>query len=375
MRFIEKSICGATLVLAAGSAAAQSSVTLYGVVDAFMQYEDNGGTHTFSERSGGSTSSLFGLKGSEDLGGGTKAEFDVETGFNANNGVLFADTTALFYRQAWVGLSNQKYGSVSMGRQYQPSFIVVYPTDPFHANEILSPLSAMVLATFDRNTLATQYDPGRISNSILYKSPDLYGFKFYGMYGFAATTTQPVPETSGNVLDVGATYSGYGLYAGAAYTMQHPGTETLPTLPSVLNPLNLMATEHFTGALAYRIGIVNLQFNYSYSRPDTPAARSTAALLGAAHPVSNMELGATIQATPQDAIVIAGIERNVRGAHDNTPGVEVGVDHNISKRTSFYARAGYIKNNGTSMMSWPGIQPTATDSKQYLAVLGITHRF
>jgi predicted porin len=88
-----------------------------------------------------------------------------------------------------------------------------------------------------------------------------------------------------------------------------------------------------------------------------------------------MELGATIQATPEDVIAIAGIERNVRGVHDNTPGIEVGVDHSLSKRTSLYMRAGYLKNNGTANMSWPGVSAVASGSKQVLAVLGMTHRF
>ena len=64
----------------------------------------------------------------------------------------------------------------------------------------------------------------------------------------------------------------------------------------------------------------------------------------------------------------------VRGVDDNSPGIEIGAEHFLSKRTSLYMRAGYIKNNGTSNVSWPGI--VATDgSKQVLAVLGISHRF
>ncbi|HZZ11485.1 MAG TPA: porin [Paraburkholderia sp.] len=371
MRFINQGVCGATLILAAGGAAAQSSVTLYGVVDANIQYQSNGGVHSYSEKSGGSTGSLFGLKGEEDLGGGLKAQFDVESGFNVNNGGLFADTTALFYRQAWVGLTSAQYGSLTMGRQYDPSFRVIYPAEPFRANEVLSPFSANVLAV-DRNTLSTQYDSGRASNSIMYQSPDLRGVKLYGMYAFSTTVTQPVPATSGNMLNVGASYSGYGFYAGLAYVNQHPGQETIATLPG---PLNLLGTEHFIGALAYRIGIVNFQFNYSYNRAQDPAPGSLAARVGTAHSLSIAELGATIQATPADLITIAGVQRNVRGAHDNTPSIEVGVDHSISKRTSFYLRAGYMKNNGTATVSWPGITVSEPGTKQILAALGMTHRF
>ncbi|MFM0739674.1 porin [Paraburkholderia xenovorans] len=372
MRFINQGVCGATLILAAGgAAAADSSVTLYGVVDANIQYQSNGGVHSYSEKSGGSTGSLFGLKGSEDLGGGLRAQFNVESGFNANNGGLFADTTALFYRQAWVGLTHEQYGSLSMGRQYEPSFRVIYPSDPFRANEVLSPFSAYVLAV-DRNTLSTQYDSGRASNSVMYQSPDLRGFKLYGMYAFAATVSQPVPATSGNMLNVAATYSGYGFYAGIAYVNQHPGQETIAGLPA---SLSLLGTEHFIGALAYRIGIVNFQFNYSFNRAKDPAAGSLAAHLGTAHSLSIAELGATIQATPADTLTIAGVQRNVRGAHDNTPGIEIGADHSLSKRTSLYMRAGYMKNNGTATVSWPGVTVSAPGTKQILATVGVTHRF
>lgn len=372
MRLISQGICGATLILAAGSAAAaDSSVTLYGVADTFVQYLDNGGAHSFSERSGGSTGSLFGLKGNEDLGGGLAAQFDVESGFNINNGSQFVDTSALFYRQAWVGLSDAKYGTVTFGRQYEPSFRAIYPSDPFRANEVMSPFSALVLAV-DRNTLSTQYDGGRASNSMLYQSPNLKGLQFYGMYAFSATVSQPVPSTSGNMLNVAATYSGYGFYAALSYVNQHSGQETITGLPT---SLSLLGTEHFIGALAYQIGIVNLQFNYSYQHAKDAPAHSLAALLGTAHSLSIAELGATIQATAADAIEIAGVQRNVRGAHDNTLGVQLGVDHSLSKRTSLYMRAGYMKNNGSATVSWPGITVSEPGTKQVLATVGMTHRF
>jgi len=372
MRLISQGICGATLVFVAGSAAAaDSSVTLYGVADTFVQYLDNGGKHTWAERSGGSTGSLFGLKGDEDLGGGLKAQFDVETCFNLNNGTLFADTTALFYRQAWVGLNHATYGSLSFGRQYEPSFRIVYPTDPFRLNEALSPFSANVLAV-DRNTLSTQYDSGRSSNSVLYQSPNMRGLQLYGMYAFSSTVTQPVPATTGNMLNVAMSYTGYGFYAGLAYVNQHAGQETLAALPA---PLSLLGTEHFIGSLAYRLGIVNFQFNYSYNRPKDAPARSLAARLGTAHSLSIAELGATIQVTAADVIQIAGVERDVRGAHDNTPGIEVGAEHSLSKRTSVYMRAGYMKNNGAATVSWPGVTVTEGGTNQVMATVGMTHRF
>lgn len=372
MRVGKQGTCGVLLAIAAGSAvAADSSVTLYGVADTYLQYLDNGGAHTISEASGGSTGSLVGLKGNENLGGGLTAQFDVETGFNINNGSLLVDKTALFYRQAWVGIKDETYGSLTLGRQYDAAFRIVYPSEPFNVNEVLSPFSAMVLAV-DRNTLSTQYDPGRLSNSVLYQTPRIGGLQGYAMYSFAATVTAPVPATTGNTLGVGMNYTGGALYAGFAYTNQRPGTETIASLPAALT---LLGTEHFVGALAYRLGIVNLQFNYSYQRADDPSPRTLAAILGTAHSLSIAELGATIQATATDAIELAALYRNVRGAHDNTPGFQAGIDHFLSKRTSVYARVGYMKNNGTSTVSWPGDSVSEPGTNQFMGAIGMTHRF
>ncbi|MDR5799411.1 porin [Caballeronia sp. LZ001] len=371
MRFSSKGLCAAILGLTAGSAAAQSSVTLYGVADTFFQFLANGGQQSWSLRSGGNSASLLGFKGSEDLGGGLKAVFTLEGGFNVNNGTSQVDSSAMFYRQAWVALTHEKYGSLQVGRQYQPTFWLLYPSDPFRANEALSPLAA-ASTTVDRNTLATQTAGGRSSNAIVYKTQNMGGVELRGMYALAASVAQPYPLTTGNMLDIAASYTGHGLYAGVAYQNQHPGSKTMPGLPATLPTLG---TEHFTGALAYRVGPVNFQFNYAYHRPkDTPAG-SLAARLNAGHPFSTMEAGATIQATPADTIEIAAMQRVARGVHDNAWLVQAGFDHSISKRTGFYGRAGFLKNNGTSTAGWPGISPNGLNATETLVAAGMTHRF
>ncbi|KXU82960.1 porin [Paraburkholderia monticola] len=371
MCIIRQSIGGAVLLLAAQGAWAQSTLTLYGVVDSFVQYLDNGSAHSYSLRSGGGSGSSLGLKGDEDLGGGLTAKFVLESGYNVNNGSFFVDSSTLFYRQAWVGLAHADYGSLTFGRQYQPTFWAIYYTDPFRGNEVLSPVAAAAVAV-DRNTLATQAASGRSSNSIEYQSPVVGGLKLYTMYAFSSTTTLPVVQAVGNLFDIALTYNGFDLFAGLAYQNQHAGSENLPGLPAALN---LLGTERFTAAVAYRIGIVNLQANYTYNRSNDAPSGSLAARLGAAHSYSFTEIGATIQASAADAVVIAGIERNARGVNDSAKGIQIGIDHSISKRTQIYARAGYIKNHGTSMMSWPAVSVTELGSSQSMVALGITHRF
>src|ERR1700737_875083 len=99
------------------AAQAQSSVTLYGVADDGITYTNNQGGHAnYQTFSGGLGGSKFGFLGSEDLGGGTKAIFQLESGYDLNSGKL-GYNQRLFGRQAYVGLSGN-YGSVKLGRQY-----------------------------------------------------------------------------------------------------------------------------------------------------------------------------------------------------------------------------------------------------------------
>jgi predicted porin len=88
----------------AGSANAQSSVTLYGVIDTFIESTNAGNGLTTRMGSSGFYASRFGMKGTEDIGGGNRINFTPEGGINTNNG-SGADPTALFNRQAWVALS------------------------------------------------------------------------------------------------------------------------------------------------------------------------------------------------------------------------------------------------------------------------------
>src|SRR5258708_11459203 len=106
-----------TLPLLAGAAHAQSSVTLYGFVDAGLVYVNNQFGHSNIESITGQTSgSRWGLRGSEDLGGGLKAIFTLENGFDSSNGKLLQGGRE-FSRQAFIGLSSDKLGTFTMGRQ------------------------------------------------------------------------------------------------------------------------------------------------------------------------------------------------------------------------------------------------------------------
>ncbi|MDP9649913.1 porin [Paraburkholderia caledonica] len=192
LRRIDAVLFGAA-VTASVPALSQSSVTLYGIVDNGLSYTSNQ-TSTLGSTSGGKSAvklapgvwagSRFGLKGGEDLGGNTKAIFQLESGFNSGTGAQ-QYTNAMFGRQAWVGVTNPAYGTFTAGRQYASYY------------QMLSPYSPTTWLTGyygahpgDIDGLDTIY---RANNTLEYTSPKLYGLTVSGSYslgGVAGSTNR-----------------------------------------------------------------------------------------------------------------------------------------------------------------------------------------
>lgn len=207
-------VAAAATSLVAGAAQAQSSVTLYGIVDNGFAYVNNvapstgatsGGKSLVKMNNGVWAGNRFGLKGSEDLGGGTKAIFTLEQGFNIMNGTQ--STAGLeFHRQAWVGLTNDAFGTVTMGRQYTPYYTLLSPWSP----------TTWLTGAFgahpgDIDSLDTNY---RTNNQVIYTSPNLYGFTFSGGYAFGGT---PGSVAANSVWSVAAQYKNGPFGIGVGY--------------------------------------------------------------------------------------------------------------------------------------------------------------
>uniref|UniRef100_UPI0011842E36 porin n=1 Tax=Paraburkholderia sp. BCC1884 TaxID=2562668 RepID=UPI0011842E36 len=157
---------------------AQSSVTLYGVLDAGITYQSNvAGKSRWSEGTG-IDQSLFGLRGSEDLGGGLKAIFTLESGFNLGNG-RFSNDGGMFNRQAFVGLSSQ-YGTVTLGRQYD-SMVDYFALTTANGNWA----GYLFSHPYDNDNTDNSF---RLNNSVKYTSPDINGLHFGGTYAFSNDT-------------------------------------------------------------------------------------------------------------------------------------------------------------------------------------------
>ena len=153
-----------------GTAAAQSTMTMYGVVDAAMTYSSNqNGASNVYMRSGNQQSSRLGFRGTEDLGNGSQVVYVLEAGFNLDDGTS-SQSGSLFNRQAYVGLSDEKAGTLTVGRQYTTYYMFVGPVGQVGAV-----------------TGATGAHPGdydgldvtvRSNNAVSYVSPTWSGLQF-----------------------------------------------------------------------------------------------------------------------------------------------------------------------------------------------------
>lgn len=198
-------LVAATLSIGVMSGAhAQSSVTLYGIVDAGVQYTSNSTTAAkYAFLSGGNYSDRCGIKGTEDLGDGLAAIFTLENGFNIGSGA-FATAGTEFNRQAFVGLANKRYGTLTFGRQYSVTTDLI---------ESYGPASISGLGAFPGDI--SDMDNGvRLNNAIKFKTVSFNGFTADAMYGFS---NNPGQMNGGAAWAAGFNYVQGPIVAGATY--------------------------------------------------------------------------------------------------------------------------------------------------------------
>jgi predicted porin len=263
---------GAVLLAGAcGTAAAQqNSMTIYGVVDAALVYANNqnGQSNTYM-RSGNQASSRLGFKGTEDLGGGTQALYVLEAGFNLDDGTA-SSSGSIFNRQAYVGLSNNRVGTLTIGRQYTPYYLFVGP-----------------LGQVNYITGATGAHPGdidgldvtiRSSNSMTYMSPVWHGVQIglMGAVGEQAEGKRDGDTFSGAIkYDVGAWNFALGYQAlrnGAnGATWDPTASSSFSKSPVNAGYLSADAVHYIAAAAHYQVGRIGLGAigtNVQY-RPDS----------------------------------------------------------------------------------------------------------
>ncbi|RQR32360.1 porin [Burkholderia sp. Bp9143] len=362
----------------AAHAHAQSTVTLYGVVDTGLMYVHNsGGKSTqLMMASGTESGSRWGLKGSEELGGGLKAIYQVENGFSSTSGRL-GQGGRMFGRQAYVGLSDAgSWGSITLGRQYDPLIDLVQPVqgDNYLGGFFSSP-----------GDIDNADNSVRVNNAIKWSSPSWSGLQFSAMYSFGG-----VAGATGS----GQTYSGAAAYtngplavaAGFLHVDNGNGSVAQRANTSADSLFNSSVNAAYASARSvniaraggrYTLGAFTLGGYYSYSQynPDASSA------FGRSEKYHNGSVYGVWQVSPA---LLAEVGYNyLRSLGDSSAKYHqfsVGADYNISKRTDIYTVASYGRATGqngagAAQAVIGSMDIDAGKRSQAIVTAGLRHRF
>jgi len=369
----------------AGAAQAQSSVTIYGIVDTGLVYTskavNTGNASTgskFGLNSGIIQGSRIGFKGVEDLGGGLSAVFQLETGFNNDNGALNGqdpNTTNLFRRKSVVGLSGG-FGTVLVGRQTDFA-------DTISAYTSVNDFGGVTGAVGHN---LNRLEGTRTNNSISYTTANLSGFTGNLIYGFGETAGQ---TSAGQSFGIGGKYDNGPLGLGINYYQSKQGAT--PSDTSLLSTANATvagnsAYKGLNVVASYQFGPARVYGNYSRVKQDLNTGSPTAVAaktLGAANKADIYELGTAYSLSP--SLKLLGAVTHTRADFNSSSKgkltqISLGTDYWLSKRTDLYA---FVANIRATDMANTGVFGDATgtaaignasDSQTAVAV-GIRHKF
>ncbi|MGF6976183.1 putative porin [Paraburkholderia sp. JPY465] len=379
----KKLVAASVLSVVVAPAMAQSSVTLYGVIDEGFNYTNNVTGHPVYElQSGWAQGSRWGLKGAEDLGGGLKVVFQLENGFNASNGKL-GQGGLMFGRQAYVGIASDQFGTFTLGRQYDSVVDYLAQTT---ANG--SWAGYMFSHPYDNDNTDNTF---RVNNTVKYASPVFAGFQFGGTYGFSNSTN----FGDNRQYSVGGQYTNGGLLIAAAYLQaNNPSSNAVGAITNggdenfLANRLRI-----FGAGVNYTFGSATLGFAYTNTLVDQPVS---SAYVGAITPAGgtlsslrfqNFEVNGKYQFTP--AFYAGAMYTYTRASFNATDGKEhpnyqtVGLmaDYNLSKRTDIYVQGAYQHVGGgktgtvLDLAYIPGADDVSSNQNQFTARVAIRHKF
>lgn len=358
---MKKSLVALAVLAAAGAASAQSSVTLFGVVDATLSIgrgDGAGSSDRLQLTDSGYNSSRLGFRGVEDLGGGLSASFWLEAGLNNDNGSGDLTSTnnqgaaaaggggLTFNRRSTVSLSGG-FGEIRLGRDYSPQFWNLTVFDPFGTNGVGQTLTTGIAGSPGLNPVAV-----RASNSIAYFLPANIG-GFYGqVQGWLGENAENGAATEDDGRGLGARF---GYAAG---------------------PLNVALAIAQTDYAAGDIRQINAgaQWDFGFMKLMGQVGRDTADLatgdvdgttflVGALVPVGAGEIRAAYSQYKIDA-----------GTDPRSRKFSLGYVHNLSKRTALYTTAAYVRNRGGAATALNGATTAANDSSTGFD-FGIRHSF
>ena len=365
------------LALAAPAAFAQSSVTIYGIVDLDGQYV-SGASKAVRVTSGGLAGSRIGFKGTEDLGSGLYADFVLEGGLNADLGSS-AQGGALFGRQAFGALRTPS-GTFSAGRQYSSIYTITGEFSAF-SNTNVGPTTAALggyaggyepvqggsgTATTQTNATGESLNggPARVNNSVRYTTPSFSGFKASALYGAGEVTGA---TTKTRLFDGSVRYTGFGFDAMLGVISD----KALGATP---------ATSADVTTILLGVGYVFDAFHVEGGYLKGDDKRNIASTLQ--HDGRGFWLGGDYrvgQSLFKAQWVNNEIDNNAVGAKDaKLNAFGLGYQFDFSKRTALYTSATRFQNTGDGLgrynSSISGLT-TTTDKSLTEVALGVRHSF
>jgi predicted porin len=323
---MKKSLLAASLLAAGMTAHAQSSVTLYGRLDAGIEYANGyvksagGGSSRWRAESGDWGTSLWGIKGSEDIGGGTKIIFKLENGFDLMSGKQ-GNASSYFQRWAYVGAQNDTYGTLTAGRML---WIAngVWDFDPFGQSN------------WSSASLVRGRNWSQTSNNIAYQSPNWAGFDVAGMYALSNSTHWNAPLTAG----------GQGRSDGLQITYTQPLFQIRGIYDETRNPLTGKLDDVFNFSREYFAG-VNVFLGQFKIQAVYQSSHATQAPAGAPTTTQQEWGGVTWQATPAAALIAAVYHVNANHGGGNATIYTIGGTYNLSKRTLLDLQIATVQNS------------------------------
>lgn len=350
----------------AGAASAQSSVTVYGIVDLGFAHVDDGNPAGSKNGidSGGQSASRIGFKGTEDLGNGLKALFQLEATIAADTGASFARpdlaTSGVnngyrngeggFNRFATVGLQSAAFGTVLLGRQTSVIKDAYDQIDPFGDGGTVGAISTV----FFNGALAGDY--GRISNSAKYQSNSFGGFKFGAAYGFGET---PGDTGANSNYGLGLGYANGPLNVQFAYHNQDRSTVANPSVQQSEGKLMLLGA-------TYDFGVLKLHGAYGDTKLENTVANTE-------QKFRNYMLGVSAPVGP--GTIFASYTANDNRSVDNADAKKFAISYSydLSKRTNLYTGYSKTSNDDGSRIGLAGTAPAGESASIFN--VGIRHKF
>ncbi|MFM0502123.1 porin [Paraburkholderia caffeinilytica] len=338
--FVSVAALGA--LVSAHQANAQSSVTLYGEIDTGIQYlthADAAGGSQLSMTTGSRQPTFFGIRATEDLGSKTSMVVNLSQVFNSNDGSQFIPGVE-FSNEAYLGLTNLNFGTVTAGRHYSVLFdnTIVYDASYFAKYSVFS----------------DYFIPAQnfwVNNSIKYKSPEIAGLSTEFLYRFGGVAGD---NRAGRVIEASLKYASGGFAGSATYS----GTNGDAGMASEKDIRIAVAAKYTFESITVSGGYENISGSLQLS----PAGCT---YFG----------GVAYQVSPALNLSAEIYRYDFRGSNSSATGYVATASYSLSKRTTLYLLGGFVNNRGAANFGLNPYTTTALGQSQMGATIGVMHLF